>query len=1129
MKNTNDYQQQPITDRTIMMKKTLQLFFGLALMIPVVSKLTTVNAQVHSESENSGLTYFQEREILLSSNPAISIDLKGVYLEEALVKIAKKAKAGIYFDSELIPEAFIHYNFQDTPLSEILEKVLEETELEINTSGRNIFLKKQELDRSYGETEIPNIEQYQETVTGRIIDSATGEALPGVNVIIEGTSAGTTTDVNGDFELSVPSLDVTLIVSYIGYQRLEVPIDGRTELNIFLESEIIAGDELVVVGYGAMERRDITGSVASINRREITGVGSYSMDNVLQGRVAGVNVSAGGFRPGETSSIQIRGARSLTASNAPLVVLDGIPIEGGLMELNPSDVESVEILKDASATAIYGSRGANGVILITSRQGREGIQVQYQGHIGAQWLDNQLDLMNTEQYAQFARDAYIAREVVERGVPLEEVTPPPDSQIFDGWAYNAIQEGRSINWQDQVAGRGHQQTHQLSILGGTETTRYNISGTFDEHFSPVRNNDYQRLSGRINLDQQISSRVQIGFNTHISNSMRHVGVAYTNVLRNSPMTNPFDENGNPLMRDEQGDRNPYFDTYRVNHLDERERTRIIASAYAEIDLIPERLSYRGMFSPDFRFRNDGRYRRDEPFSDARVNERRETSLLYENLLNFQEEFFGIHRVNITAMHSYQEYDARQTIADVTGLPYEHQLYHNIGSATQIDNISSSLSEWKLVSYMVRSNYVYDNRYLLTLTGRVDGSSRLADGNEYGFFPSGAIAWNIHNERFMRERDLFSELKLRFSIGDVGNTAIGAYATLGQLDWVNNGYAFSDVTRGFYQHGDIPNPDLTWERSRTMDVGLDWAIFDFRLQGSIDVYQTNTYDLLMPRQLPFTSGYTSTLENVGETQNRGVEFSLSSVNVHTQNFMWETDFNIAWNRNKIVSLYGGKEDDPGSGWFIGEPISVIWYWDWDGIWQLGEEEEAAVYGAQPGDVRFVDQNNDGVINDEDRIIRGDPFPNWIGGITNRINFRNLDMSVFVYASLGSMHYSPTHSSSFNDLLSLQLVAAQTNQMNVDYWMPDNPSNEYERPRFTSQTRTNIQAYWDSSFIRVKNIQLGYSLSPEFLSVIGLQQARIYAMVENPYTWTRFPGLDPEGARSYDHPNFTTIYGGLQLTF
>jgi TonB-linked SusC/RagA family outer membrane protein len=1043
----------------------------------------------------------------------VSISVNQMGLKEALTQLTNKINVGLSYSSNVDLNRQVSLTAYRTDFFNVLNQLLLGTNLEYSIShNRNVLvIREKEQPGEY--------EDNSTRVSGTVRDSQTGEPLPGVNILIEGTNRGTSTDSDGYFELQVDDLNATLIFRYIGYEQKVSPIAGREELNIELRLSVISADDVIVVGYGVMQRSDVTGSVSSVSRREITEVGSYSVENILQGRVPGANISASGFRPGEASTIRIRGTRSLTASNDPLIVMDGIPIEGGLMELNPNDVESIEVLKDASATAIYGSRGANGVILITTRQGFDGLEIEYQGHAGPQWINNRLDLMDAETYAQFARDAYIARDGFA----------PADEQIFDAWALESLRQGRSTDWQDLIFGRGFQQMHQVTVRGGTSSTRYNISGTMDEHLSPVQNNDYRRISGRINLDHSISQRVRFGISAHISNSLRHVSVNFANVLRNSPMTNPFDADGNVRMFDDLGDRNPLFDMQRDNNLDQRERTRIISSVFAEIQLIPQRLEYRGMFSPDFRFRNDGLYRMNEPFSSARALERRSTSLVYENRLRYQDSFLGVHRIDLTAMNSYQTFDERSTRIDVSGLPYEYQLFHNVGSADRVDLVGTSLGEWKLESYMLRANYTYDNRYVLTLTGRIDGSSRLAEGNKYGFFPSGAIAWNITNESFMQNNDLFSELRLRFSIGEVGNTAIAPYQTLGQLQLVNNGYAFSDVARTYFEHGDIPNPDLRWERSRTYNLGLDWGLRNDRFRGTVEVYQTDTFDLLMNRQLPFTSGYTSTLENVGETQNRGIDFTLSTINLHTRDFMWQTDLNIGYNQNKIISLYGGFEDDPGSGWFIGQPISVIYYWDWDGIWQLGQEAEAAQFGAAPGDVRFIDQNGDGVINDEDRIIRGDPFPNWVGGITNRITYRNIDLSFFVYASLGSMHYSPTHSSSFNDLLSLQFVAAQTNQMNVNYWMPDNPSNEYEKPRFTSQTRTNIQAYWDSSFIRVKNIQMGYNLPVGLLSQLGLSRARVYTMIENPFTFTKFPGYDPEGARGYDHPNYITVYGGLQLTF
>ena len=951
-------------------------------------------------------------------------------------------------------------------------------------------------------------------ITGVVRDSDTGELLPGVNILIRGTSTGTSTDIDGNFELRAPDQDVVLIITYIGYERLEVPINGRSEILIELTPSIISGDELVVVGYGTQERSDLTGSIASVSRRDITDVPVYSMENVLQGRAAGVEVMANGFRPGEGSTIRIRGTRSFVASNNPLVVMDGIPIEGGLMDINPRDIESVEVLKDASATAIYGSRGANGVILVTTRRGTEGITVEYSGYTGLQYTADRIDVMNTATLAEFERDA--AR--------MHGYYTGNDSDIFETWQLDAINDNRTTNWQDLVFERGLQQSHTLSLRGSSGGTRFAISGTFDDHKAVVINNDFSRYSARVNLDQDVFPWLRAGFSTGLTNSTQHRSGSFSGVVSNSPMSSPFDADGNPRMFDERGDRNPLFDMQRENNLDRRTRTRLVSTLYAEADIISDRLMFRANIAPDLTFRNDGFYRR-ELISSAGTRNDRETSVLFEAILDYQQEFLGMHRLNVTSLYSIQNYDHQISRLEVSGLPYEQQLFHNLGSADNVDHRSSSLSEWTLESYMLRANYGYDDRYLLTLTGRLDGSSRLAAGNEYGLFPSMALAWRIGNESFMAKADFLSELKLRFSIGEVGNTAIQPYQTQGALRQRVVSFGGSDNI--VFEHGDIPNPDLRWERTRTMDLGLDFAFLQDRINGSIDVYQSNTKDLLLERQLPITSGYSSTLENIGETRNRGIEFGISSVNVRTDRFMWSTDFNISSNRNEIIELFGGRENDPGSGWFIGESVNANYDFKLIGIWQTEEAEEAAMYGAAPGDLRFLDATGSGSITGDDRVILGTPDPKWSGGLTNRFSYRGVDFSFFVYAAQGMVSNAGFGSAGPSGLLSFR--TGRSNLLNVNYWTPENQSNEYPRPRTEAQPYREAHAYMNTSFVRVRNMTLGYTLPPEWLSRIGARNARIYTSVQNPIIFTNFKGYDPEGATGLDMPNYRTFLVGVDLSF
>ena len=999
-------------------------------------------------------------------------------------------------------------------LEELLYEISKQTGLSFKRVDDNIFVKLKEKQEGV----VENAKTlFDKKITGKVTDAGTGEPLIGATVQVKGTTIGAVTNINGEYSIEIPDDADMLVISYVGYEISEMEIAGRSILNASLETIATGLDEVVVVGYGSMKRSDLTGSVASIDRQEIIEQPIYSIDNALQGRTAGVQITSGGFRPGQTSSILIRGQRSLAGSNAPLVVIDGIPVESGLMDINPGDVESIEILKDASASAIYGSRAANGVILITTRRGMEGRAVlEYNGYTGLQYTFDRLDLMDTPTYAQFRRDAYILDGVYT-----------DDEALFAPWQLEAIAQNRTTDWQDLVFDRGFQQKHSLSVRGGTETTKYSLSATLDEHQATVQNNDYTRLSSRFNVDQNLSSFLTVGLTGFLSNSKTHYSVAFANVLKNSPMATPYNDEGKISMEDELGDRNPLFDMQRENNLDERVNTRILGTVYASLNIIPEKLTLRTTYSPDFQFNTRGAFRKDLA-STASERQSNTLNTLYESILSYTDTYFEKHRIDITAMYGVQKNRTNSSYLSGSGLPYDHQLYHNLGSAQIIDLYGTGLSEWALESYMLRGNYVFDDRYLVTLTGRVDGSSRLAEGNKYGLFPSMAVAWHIANEDFMKDVDFLSVLKLRFSLGETGNTGISPYQTQGLLR-IGNMYSFSGNEVRYFEHGAIPNPDLKWEKTRSKNLGLTFGLINNRFSGNVDIYENNTYDLMMNRNLPFSTGYSNVLQNIGETRNRGIEIELSAINIQTQNFTWSTDINFATNRNEIMSLYGEKEDDIGNLWFIGQPINVNYYWVFDGIWQLGEEDEAAVYGKVPGDIKEKDINPDGVIDDDDRMILGSQDPSWTGGITNRLQYKNLDFSIFIYTVQGTQHRSTFGSGGYLDLLSLQAHAYQDNMRDVPYWLPDRPSNEFRRPVIGGQQRGDIQSYFNTSFTRVKNITLGYGFSKDLISRLKINRARIYTAVQNPFTFTSFGGYDPEAARDFDMPNYTTFLIGVDLSF
>lgn len=961
------------------------------------------------------------------------------------------------------------------------------------------------------------------TVRGQVVDSQTGEVLPGVNISIKGTQIGTSTDADGNYTINIPFEGAILVYSSIGYTTQEVNHQGQDILNIELAPGIDMLEELVVIGYGERERRELTGSISSIKRSDLVDVPVYSMDNVLQGRAAGVDVLANSYQPDASSSIRIRGERSLVAGNDPLIVVDGVPISGGMQDLNPRDVESVDILKDASATAIYGSRGSNGVILITTKQGIEGqVQIDYSSEVGIQRVANTLNVMNAERYTEMQREA--ARN---------EGQYTTDEALFSDWELEGIRNGIDTNWQDVIFGNGMQQNHQLSVSGGNESTRYMLSGNFTDHQAIVDNNDFSRLSGRINLDQKVTDNIRAGISAQVSSSTQHQGGDFRAILQQSPLDWPgrAEEQATPGVR-AVGENFPLLNLDRDRYINQRNRTRLISNIYAVIDnFIFEGLSYRMNFAPDLTFTENGSH---SWFgSDASISNSRNTNILFENIIDFDRQLAQNHRLRGTALYSFQTNEQFGTSVSVRDLPFESQRYFNIGTAEETRSRGSSLNEWSLESYMLRLNYSFLQRYILTVTGRVDGSSRLSDGNKYGLFPSAAVAWLLLDEPFMSGQSLFSELKLRISYGDVGNTGIQPYQTQGRISRV--GYNFGDTTFWGFENAELANADLRWERTRQLDIGVDWGIFNHRISGSIGVYQQDTIDLLMNRQLPPTSGFTSTLENIGSTRNRGLEISISTINIEPaggnmrSGFRWTTDINFHTNRNKIVELFGGTEDDPGNGWFIGQPINVHYDYEFAGIWQPDEADLAATYGQQPGDIRVRDVNGDGQIGAADRVILGSEDPDWTASISNRMNYRGFDFSFLVYMTQGRTIFSDAGSTSLSGFINLRR-GYNYNSLDVNYYTAENPSNSYPRPRLRGHEFFTPMGYFDGSFVRVRNITFGYTLPPRWISQIGIRNARFHTSIQNPFTWTSdFPGLDPEGADGHDMPNYRTFQFGVEIGF
>jgi TonB-linked SusC/RagA family outer membrane protein len=979
------------------------------------------------------------------------------------------------------------------------------------------------------------------TIKGRVTDQGDKSGLPGVNVLLKGTTNGTTTDANGAYTLSAPEATGTLVFSYIGYTTEEVPINNRTTIDVAMVADIKSLSEVVVVGYGTQRKSQLTGAISSVSSKEISELPIANAQQALQGRAPGIDVMSEGGRPGQGISVRVRGRRSFSAGNEPLYVVDGIPLAGGINDINPQDIESMEVLKDASATAIYGSRGANGVVIITTKRGTTGrTTISYDGYFGLANSIGKVDVFNGEEFAEYKRESRRSRNAYTT-----------DEALFDAVELKSIQEGRSTDYWDLIERQGTQQSHQIGVLGGSEKTQFAITANhfYEKGITPGQ--DFTRNTVRINIDHNFSDRLRVGTSTLASLNIQNWGPnPWGGALAENPLGVPYDDQGKLLFR-------PTTDGARTNPLheiipgaivDENRRVRIFSSIYGEYKIL-DGLSYRLNFGPDNQNRRNGLFTaslsnsRQGGSPTARQRYWNTFSYTLENILNYSKKLNNIHEINATGLFSIQKQRDEFLDVNVSGLPYEYQQFYNLGSAQVVEGVGSNLTEWGIMSYMGRLNYSFRDKYNLTLTTRIDGSSRFAGDvglfgstKKYGFFPSAAVAWNLDQEEFMKGISFMNSLKLRASYGATGNTGINPYQTQGSLQRTT--YAFGNTPAFGYRPNTLKNEDLRWETTKTLNLGLDYGILDNRLSGSFEYYVQNTTDLLMQRQLPWTGGFGSVLSNVGATRNRGVEFSLSTVNFDMENsFRWTTDLNVFANKEEIVSLYGGKTDDPGNRWFIGKPLTVFWDYEKLGIWQYGEEDQAKVYSDGIGQIKVRDVNEDGRINDQDRVILGSDVPKWSGGITNRFEFKGIDLSFFLFARQGYMIRSLFHDSN-------NLLFGRYNNIDIDYWTPTNPTNAYPQPIFNQERPkyNSTMSYFDGSFVKVRNISLGYNFPSTLANKMKLQSLRIYASAQNPFMFTNFTkGIDPERVRTpnnnieqtaevgIDTPSTRIILMGLNVKF
>ena len=1010
----------------------------------------------------------------------------------------------IYVDKDIQFNKRLELTNLDVSVYDALVGVAKETDLKFRQINQSIYIGK-------NEEKINNIvpeEIYQAiTVTGKVISSEDQEGLPGVNVIVKGTSQGTVTDVNGDYKIEVPSKESVLVFSSVGYQKEEVPVENRSVIDITLIPDITSMNEVVVIGYGTMKKSDLTGAISSVSETDLNKVQASNVLQQAQGQLAGVDIVESDGTPGSAQTIRIRGNRSITAGNNPLYVVDGIPTDQGINDFNPGDIESIEVLKDASSVAIYGSRGANGVILITTKRGEKGkAQIGFNAYYGLKKQTADFNTMNGEQFVEYKRVAYGYSK-----------TDNSHDQVLLGTLNDNFINGIETNYPDQIYRNGAQTEYQLSASGGGEKFNYYLSGNYYNEEGLIKKTDYNRYSLRANLDATLTTKLKIGLSLTASQDLRNsMSDPTLDAIRYVPITQAYDSEGNIVAYpnpEESLVASPLVNFAPNQYVDETKGFRLFSNLFGEYQINPS-LKYRLNFGTDILYSRRGTFTGDYTGSSPVGSVRNGNVFSYtlENILTY-DKTIGKHSINLVGLFSSQYNSTDSSSLSARGIPITKSTFHDLGSAETITGIGSSLTEWGLLSYMGRLNYKFNNKYLLTASARADGSSRLANGNKWAFFPAASIAWIISQENFMTGVQAISFLKLRAGYGSVGNTAISPYQTQGGL--IRSAYNFGGNSAYGYQLNGIANPSLSWEISNTLNIGVDFGILNDRISGTLEVYETNTDDLLLQRLLPSTSGYDNVVQNIGSTRNRGWELTLSAHVLPTSSELkWDVDMNLFSDKEEITKLFNGTSDDVGNSWFIGQPIHSFYDYAFNGIWQSSEATEADAAGQAPGQIKIKDVNGrdangfltkqpDGQINSDDRAVLGSTNPEWSGGLTNRLAYKGFDFSIQIYTRQGQMLKS-----SFYDLSGNNWEGRRA-ALNFDYWTPENPSNEYPEPLQGKQIiYSSALNYFDGSFVKIKNINLGYDFAKNLINTNAISSLRVYLSATNAITWSKFKVVDPE---------------------
>jgi TonB-linked SusC/RagA family outer membrane protein len=1086
----------------------------------------------------AGVTYSKPIRAQGVLNKKISLTAQNKTLSDVLKTLSKTHHVEFIYNQDVIKTTDkISVDFNDTNLKDVLDKLLTQYHIKYEVFKSKIIL----IDAEQTAASSKKDADADITITGKVIDEK-NETLIGVSVTIKGTTSGTITGIDGSFKIIVNSKADILVFKYVGYQTLEVPVNLNQPMAVQMLAEQKSLNEVIVIGYGTKKKIDLTGTVSSLQSDEIVRARASGTQEAMQGRIAGVDIKRGSGKPGSDFNIEIRGANSITGSTQPLYVIDGIPVgQNGsatnpVNDINPADIERIDVLKDASSTAIYGSRGANGVVLVTTKKGIKGnTKITYDGYYGVVNPYHLPPVMDGPTFVTYARDYYNALS----GYPA---IPIADDKIFSATELTNIKNGTYTNWIDLIKRNGSQSNHNLSITGGDEKTTYFLSGGYQVYQGTTKAEDSKKYTLKAGLDKTINNTFKAGGSIYSIFVNNHLGSAevFRSAYRLRPTGSAYNADGSPRFfayESEAQITNPLFEF--KNEIREQQYVHVLPNVYAEANII-KGLKVRTSFSPDITFQRQGQY--DDTFTKQQAGTKpaqgqsssnKWVNYTWENLLSYNREI-GKSKFDITLGNTFEYHQQDFSSISVTGLPYR-SLWYNLGTYQNvlgqipIVGIGSGYSKQTIASYFGRANYTFNNRYLLTATMRADGNSIFAPGHKWGYFPSGAFAWIASEEDFLKNVTPINLLKIRLSYGKSGNAALQNlifYPYVTQSTIYQTPYDFNGIqASGFAPN--FGNQNLTWEKTDEFNAGLDLGVLNNRVNLTVDLYRKTSNGSILSQPVPPENGYSAQTTNLGSVRNQGIEIGLNTVNLRSGKFSWTTNINFAANSNKIVDLYGTGKDDVGAARFLGQKVRVQYNYKIIGVWQADEAAQAAVYGQKPGTYKIQDLNNNNKIDAGDRQVLGSDIPNWFGGLTNTMNFANFDFSFTVYTRQGTLEGSEF----LNQAMNGDQRRARFGAFDRSYWTPTNPSNKWANTALETQYG-GIAVLQNSSYTKISNITLGYTIPKKLLSRVKITNLRVYANAFNPFIFSKFIGWDPENPSSTSALNqdfkTRTFMLGLNLT-